>query len=575
MLKENTASLNFRLKGTGYTVEGVFASGERQGSNETGVNDYYIYKDGKLVSTERSFDSARNWFKTNISDDDFKTTQDNVYAAYIDTKEKLNEVKPSELKKVEESDNTKQSYLSSGAFINNLSKELEDEGYGLSEDEIKEIKTVLNANISKEFFSKPLASPLGMFAPRPKKRSKAVSTKEMYARYTNLSGLSDSLKNKITPAHLEEIYNEGYKKYAKGISDSNIQTIWEGIVDASGQKNLIAAGTILESLDEADVENSFENRANIISKTQKTQSNVLGSMLKNLAGEAKGINVGYSMEASKDTGIKFTWDDSKATDKEAAKKLFSKWQQIQKTYSQFSDEQELAIASLNSDYLKHKNKSSKPGITPKQILSLASKTYNPVEIIKNDISTALYGTYLALPTAFGGKVSKEKAIEEQKMLDNRQSAYETQLTYKQALDQGRFGFFAARTSAQQSVNIALAMGTSYLGAGLKAAPWLSRLAVSGEFGISSGAQKSRNLNILVDNKEDAEERLKELKNLYDNKLISNLEYQNGKQGLMKLLLWATCQIIKYCYLLGEPVLLKLVFLMLLVQMSMLKKLLKI
>ena len=528
--KQNAESLNFRLKGTGYTVEGEFRGGERQGSNETGVNDYKIYKNGELISTERSFDDTRNWFKSNISDEDFKTTQNNIYAAYSDLKETLNETNPSELKRVEESDNTKQSYLSSGTFIDNLFSELENESYGLSGDEIKEIKTVLKDNIAKGFFSKQSGAPLGMPAP-----SKTVSTKEMYARYTNLGGLSDDLKNKINPEVLEEIYKEGYKKYAKGISDSNIQTIWEGIVDASGQKNLIASGTILESMEEADVENSFKDRADIISKAQKTQSNVLGSMLEDLATEAKGVNVGYSMEASKDTGIKFTWDDSKATDKEAAKKLFSKWQKIQKTYYQFSDEQELAIASLNSDYLKYIDKTSNPGITPKQILNLTSKTYNPGNILANDISTALYGTYLALPTAFGGKVSKEKAIEEQKMLDNRQSAYETQLTYKQALDQGRFGFFATRTGTQQSVNVAMAMSTSYLGAGLKVAPWLSRLAVSAEFGVSSGAQKSRNLNILVDNKEEAEESLKALKNLYDNKLISNLEYQNRQAGLHEVI----------------------------------------
>ncbi len=528
--KQNVESLNFRLKGTGYTIEGEFRGGKRQGSNELGINDYRIYKNGELISTERSFDDARNWFKSNISDEDFKTTQDNIYAAYSDLKETLNETNPSELKRVEESNDTKKSYLSSGTFIDNLFSELTKEGYGLSEDEVEEIKTVLNDNIAKGFFSKQSGAPLGMPAP-----SKAVSPKEMYARYTNLAGLSDDLKNKINPEVLEEIYKEGYKKYAKGVSDSNIQTIWEGIVDASGQKNLIAAGTILESMEEADVENSFKDRADIISKTQNTQSNVLGSMLENLAAEAKGINVGYSMEASKDTGIKFTWDDSKATDKEAAKKLFSKWQKIQKTYSQFSDEQELAIASLNSDYLKHIDKTSNPGITPKQILNLTSKTYNPGSILANDISTALYGTYLALPTAFGGKVSKEKAIEEQKMLDNRQSAYETQLTYEQALDQGRFGFFATRTGAQQSVNVAMAMSTSYLGAGLKVAPWLSRLTVSAEFGISSGAQKSRNLNILVDNKEEAEESLKTLKNLYDNKLISNLEYQNRQAGLHEVI----------------------------------------
>jgi len=528
--KQNVESLNFRLKSTGYTIEGEFRGGERQGSNELGVNDYRIYKNGELISTEKSFDDARNWFKSNISDEDFKATQNNVYAAYNDLKETLNETNPSELKKVEESNDTKQSYLSSGTFIDNLSSELTKEGYGLSEDEVEEIKTVLNDNIAKGFISFPTGAPLGMYVP-----SKAVSPKEMYARYTNLAGLSDDLKNKINTEVLEEIYKEGYKKYAKGVSDSNIQTIWEGIVDASGQKNLIASGTILELMDEADVENSFKDRADIISKAQNTQSNVLGSMLENLAAEAKGVNVGYSMEASKDTGIKFAWDDSKATDKEAAKKLFSKWQKIQKTYSQFSDEQELAIASLNSDYLKHIDKTSNPGITPKQILDLTSKTYNPGDILANDISTALYGTYLALPTAFGGKVSKEKAIEEQKMLDNRQSAYETQLTYEQALNQGRFGFFATRTGAQQSVNVAMAMSTSYLGAGLKVAPWLSRLTVSAEFGISSGAQKSRNLNILVDNKEEAKESLKTLKNLYDNKLISNLEYQNRQAGFHEVI----------------------------------------
>ena len=103
-----------------------------------------------------------------------------------------------------------------------------------------------------------------------------------------------------------------------------------------------------------------------------------------------------------------------------------------------------------------------------------------------DINDSFAGILLTVPTLFGS----EWAIEEQRRLNNKNQFYETMLAY----DDGNFLRYALRTTAQQSANLTLAIGTAGFGSAIGLTSGMTRAAIGTTFGLTSGTQTYRDLN---------------------------------------------------------------------------------
>ena len=110
-----------------------------------------------------------------------------------------------------------------------------------------------------------------------------------------------------------------------------------------------------------------------------------------------------------------------------------------------------------------------------------------------DVNDSFASILLAVPTFF----DSEWAINEQRRLNEKNKYFETMLAYDDAWDQGDFTRYVLRTSAQQSANLTLAIGTAGFGTGIGLTTGMTQAAVGTVFGVTSGTQTYRDLNRTV------------------------------------------------------------------------------
>ena len=156
------------------------------------------------------------------------------------------------------------------------------------------------------------------------------------------------------------------------------------------------------------------------------------------------------------------------------------------------------------------------------VFDLAYKEYGIGSLMVNDFYQATKGIFLAVPTIFGS----EYAIDEQRQINKNRELYQSMLSYDKT--QGQADKYVLRTLAQQFPNIILAIGTA--GAGT-ASGMLStsavKWAVAGTFGLSSGADKNRNLNLQKELVDVAKNQIKWLQDAKQKGKIDQVSYAKG------------------------------------------------
>ena len=103
-----------------------------------------------------------------------------------------------------------------------------------------------------------------------------------------------------------------------------------------------------------------------------------------------------------------------------------------------------------------------------------------------------------------------------------------------AYDDGDFLRYALRTTAQQSANLTLAIATAGAGSALGLSAGMTQAAIGTTFGITSGTQTFRDLNIQrTDIVRDAKIRRDQAERAYANGIIGLYEYTTMMQDINK------------------------------------------
>ena len=105
----------------------------------------------------------------------------------------------------------------------------------------------------------------------------------------------------------------------------------------------------------------------------------------------------------------------------------------------------------------------------------------------------------------------------------KNEAFETMKAY----DDGDFLRYALRTTAQQSANLTLAIATAGTASGLGLTSAMTKAAIGGTFGLTSGTQTYRDLNIArTDLVREANQQQAIAKRAFDNGTIGLYEYNS-------------------------------------------------
>ena len=108
-------------------------------------------------------------------------------------------------------------------------------------------------------------------------------------------------------------------------------------------------------------------------------------------------------------------------------------------------------------------------------------------MLAKDVNDSFASLLLTVPTL----LNSEWAINEQRFLNEKNEAFETMKAY----DDGDFLRYALRTTAQQSANLTLAIATAGTASGLGLTSAMTKAAIGGTFGLTSGTQTYRDLNV--------------------------------------------------------------------------------
>ena len=519
---QDIEELNYGLKGTGYEIK-AFTQGVRSlssfGAPTVNPTSLQVYKNGELVNTSGT-DGLGDFFNKNLTEEDNDILKANTYSAYKAFNNKVKEKRSSENSNKDLDFSISKDYVDSGSFSSLLERTLFDTG-GLTE---KEASTVKNYLDNKTQTRKKIKARNG-------RTSYATFTSEEYLKYkTDLSGLPEDIRNKLNPKFIEKIYNDGRDMYKEKEIDQRMVTISEYMLKESGKQNLLKlASRYTKEEDKEYKEKKNEHKAELIkridnaAKILKDKAEILA---KQNPGAKFGINVvnnQYLFTAEMPKGNRSAVEEAKD------KKALADWYTMQNVFNDSQADFQEDIKRWVDDIKQYESNQNDLEVSPQELFDLSIKEYGTGALLAKDLNDTTAGLLLSVATLF----DPEWAVKEQKRLNEKSKVFETMLTYDQALEQGRSGLFSLRTLSQQAPNIIAAVATSSIGTGLQLSKIATQLAVGTTFGVSSGAQKYRDL-ILQQELGDVAKNQKELNKIaYDTKSIDYKTYISNDLDLNK------------------------------------------
>jgi len=514
--------LNYGLDGTGYEIKTVAQT--EQSVNPLGApvmstTFFQVYKDGELVDTLGK-EGLADFFSNNLTDENQDALKKNAYKAYSSFEDSVIKRKEIEKEKLSKNAITKD-YLDSGSFNSLLKKTLVDQN-GFTDDEATVVEEYLNNKKDKRRAIKGMSG-----------RTRYVSfTPEEYIQYkTDLSGLPDEIKAKLTPALVKEIFSAGYNRYAEIELDSRMTTISEALMKESGKKDLLKLASRFTKEDEKLYKEKKKAHKNELLKTRDNISKIAVDEAERLSKLSPGTE--FKIQ-NIDGNYVFTANQSKEKLSPEARlnadEAMAQWYKLQKTLNNAQADFQEDVKRYIQDIGAFEAHKSNQEITPEKLFDLSMKEYGTGALLAKDFNDAVAGLLLAAPTVLGGS---EYATQEQARLNRKNEAFETMLTYDQAIDQGRKGLFTLRTATQQAPNIILAIATSGAGTAVGLSKIGTQLAVGTQFGVSSGAQKYRDLTLQQSLGEAAKNQKDLNKKAYDMGMIDYSTYALNELDLNK------------------------------------------
>jgi len=529
-LMDNVYSMNDALDGTNYSVEESFKPGSAVlGSKGTPV--YQVYKGKDLVGSYENQNDLSAYFNKNLDDQDINIINDNSVKASSKLAEsrkdrleiekaKLNDIEVNR-EFVEGKDFAELTYLTLSNNVN------------FTEEEAKIVKDYIN-NFDSRRPTETITerTDVGGFTTReiPKK----LTNEEYIKAVKDLSGLPPSIGKKLLNVDLNSVYENGLNQFKKNKLDNKMTTIYETLTKESGGQDLLKLSYSFGKAEEKEYKENIKSYKEKISK----QVNDLAvkdvkSQLEKISAIAPAdskINVNtidsefiYSIEKpkrklTKEEEVKF---------KEAQASLFLLYENQKNNQKDLELEAERLLASIKT--FEEKKRGRK--ISQAELFNVAFKEYGLGDIIKKDFNDATAQLLLAVPTL----INSDWAIEQQRKLDAKEKTFETPLTYDQSLEQDQGGRFLLRTGAQQAPNMILAIGTAGAGNALGLSKIATQIAVGSQFGVSSGADKFRRLELGTELVEAAKSQRKQIQDAYDLGFIDDKKYNNSMLEVNKVI----------------------------------------
>ena len=504
--EQNIEELNYGLKGTSYEIKTI--GGETQSFSPLGAQvesptSFQVYKDGELVNTS-GVDGLGAFFNKNLTEEDTDILKANTYSAYEALNNKVKEKRSTETSNKDVDFSISKDYVDSGSFSSLLERSLIDSST-LTEDEASILKSYLD---SKTDTKKKIGT-------RSKRIRYAPFTPGEYLIYkTDLSGLREyqeregvekefdnrgrevekdkpeDILSKLDKNFITKIYNDGKVLYKEKEIDQRMVTISEDILKKSGKQNLLKLASRYTKEDDKEYkEGKKEHKAELI-KTRDNTAKILKDKANLLAkqnpGAKFGINVinnNYVFTAEMPKGNRSAEENAKD------KKALADWYTMQTVFNDSQANFQEDVKRYVDDINQYETNKNNLEVSPQELFNLSIKEYGTGALLAKDFNDASASLLLAIPTL----LDSDWAVTEQKRLNEKSKVFETMLSYDQALEQGRKGLFGIRTLTQQAPNIITAVATSGIGTGLNLSKIGTQLAVGSTFGVSSGAQKYRDL----------------------------------------------------------------------------------
>ena len=523
------------------------------------VKKYNVLKNGKLITTLPASD-LDDFFKQNITEEEFKKISKRsfdavkTYSALKDAENYQNRIE------IKDNPNTNIEYFKNN-FETDLINVMKENNF--LETDIEEVQNYLKQQIKSNTTRLASIGPAAQYGIT----NNAIDYKAVAKSYSTLEGLNPELKDRLIRAGinnqtLSQLTEKGidrlidskisegedtilgdilmekgekyllnlasyYNKNALEIAGSSEQ-IDIDVLDLDGnlQEQIDLAGTF-KNTDEFLVERSFKKDDTKAVAAVDEYIPLFDSVYEEINSIAKELPKNYyiSLEETP-SGPLLAIIDGSGEDKENKKvsSLSSKLAAAQSTLHNLNRDRNVAINKINNNRDAFYNSLSKR----KQyddVINAARREYGLGNLFIKDVNDAVSSLLLTVPTIF----ESEWAIGKQKQLNSKNNYYKAMTGPEFSLE------YVTRTLGQQSANIALAIATAGGGGaiGLQARGISNAIGLS--FGMTSGTQTFRDLNIQVDAVEAAKNQAKIYKAAYeaDPPLISEYDYTMAMRDINK------------------------------------------
>ncbi|MCP4323765.1 MAG: hypothetical protein GY787_18310 [Alteromonadales bacterium] len=501
---KDMSNVNTLLEGTGYELELIEeeldygVSREESEPIKATYKSYSLTKDGELLIKTSEIKDLKD--KLNKDNSIFDAITDNAYQAQKEFVLEFNKKLEEEKNVIQTDKQTPLKYYQE-QFKKDLEKILGDEITASDKGELyTHFQTIKAASLGNK-----------------RKGVEGISVDEQVARYKNLSGLSEELRTKLIESgvSLKDITNKGINDLTLEELGNRSSTIAESIIKENGNQKLINLSQRFIAEDEKTFNTEVANR---VEETKKVYDSISSTFAKraqsiiNQAPEGTKITIGY-IGGKPQLKIE---NERVLTEKEN--------REVNRAANQMLDLQ-FSMSTLQSDYAATLNNINldieqyyvNKGGVDENTFNTANKEYNIGSLLAKDINDSFASLLLTVPTLLGS----DFAIEEQRRLNKKNEYYETMLAY----DDGDFLRYALRTTAQQSGNLVLAIGTAGAGSAIGLTTGMTQAAVGSVFGLTSGTQTYRDLTLgKTDIVKEAKIQRDKLESAYREGIIGQYEY---------------------------------------------------
>jgi len=332
------------------------------------------------------------------------------------------------------------------------------------------------------------------------------------------------VKKLLTGDWLSRHIDAGLKKTEQKLIDKATAPLFENIIEDLGDdKVLLDLAIRYERIPEDVLEDSIEKKVKIVRQANDNISGVIDSQLNKIANNLPpGATLNYIDTDGQITAELVRPKDRKLTHAEEENFITqnAKFYELQLLITTLQEEKQSYIRQVLEEVKALKDYSKN---IDHSIADLAFKEYDLGALFAKDFYDAAKSIALSVPTLVGS----DWAQNEQKLMNQREKYYKTMVAPELS------GEYVLRTLGQQGPNVIMAIGTGALGKGLKWGDAAAKWAIAGTFGVASGTEKYRQLNIQQDLYKMAKEQGILLTKAYNAGQINKFDYANAMADINK------------------------------------------